>query len=802
MPLPPQQILQRLGCGASIAEVCAAAGTTRAAFDVWWRAATRSRVPPSDGTRSAPVQSRVRIERDQLGIPHIFADNDADLFFGFGCAMAQDRLFQLDYLRRRGAGRLAEILGPTQIELDRVARTIDLPGIAEREWADLPDATRMLVAAFAGGINLALDAARGSWPVEFEMLDYEPESWRPQDCLVIAGEFRWYLTGRFPVICIPELAKRALGGDGPLYRAFLQAEADAECILPPGSYTPLSAGSQRGSPTGGDPDGPRGSNNWVLSGSRSASGMPLVASDPHIAFAAVSCWYEVRLTGGSFDVCGMAYTGIPAVMFGRNRRIAWGITNNICSLRDLYLEREDPAHPGCFLYDSRWEPAQHREETILVKGASPVRYTIRSSRHGPIVDEILPPAARNTGPVSLRWQGAEPCRWLTSLLTLDRAASVAEAHEALRGWLVPTFCLVFADVDGRIGYRAAGEIPIRRERERGYRQGWNPAHEWDGRIPFHDMPHVTDPAQGYVATANNRVAADDYPQPLSGTWASGHRAQRLREMITSRDRHAVQDCMQMQQDVVSLRARNCLPYLLRELASDPFARVQAARSVLSAWDCRMELDRVGATLFNVFFARWCRAVVDERLPVDAAELAAPAVSGLAATLLAGDDIGWFHSRPRCDVLRAAFRQALEELTQRFGPDMATWQWGRLHRIVQRHFLSGVGDLGQLLDRGDRPVTGDGYTVCNTGFDPDGLATVGAGYRMVADLADPEATLYAVDAGAESGHPGSPHYDDQLTTWLDGSYHVLKLADTAGSAGRTCYLLQPESCAHEQAGPAR
>jgi penicillin amidase len=791
MPLSTKRLLSSLGSGGLIDEVCTASGITRDEFDDWWRATAASRVPPAAGECYTSVASPVRIERDESGIPHIFGGNDRDLYFGFGVAMAQDRLFQLDYLRRRGAGRLAEILGPNQVEVDRIARTIGLPRIAELEWTDLPDETRRLVEAFTDGVNLSLEAARGCWPIEFDLLGYEPEPWRPQDCLVIAGEFRWYLTGRLPVLCIPELAKRALGGDGPLYRAFLQPEADAESILAPGSYTPRGAGPTSGPPTGGNPDGPQGSNNWVLSGSRSATGQPLVASDPHIAFAAVSCWYEVRLTGGSFDMCGIAYAGIPAVMFGRNRRVAWGITNNICSLRDLYQEREDPAHSGCFLYDGRWEPAQQRDETIVVKGAPPVRLTIRSSRHGPIVDDILPAAARNTGPVSLRWQGTEPCRWLTSLLTLDRATSVAEAHEALRGWLVPTFCLVFADIDGRFGFRAAGAIPRRRQWERGYREGWDPAHEWDGRIAFDDMPHVTNPPQGYVATANNRVAADDYPQPLSGTWASGHRARRLREMITSRDRHSVRDCLQMQQDVLSLRAQTCVPHLLRELADDPDERVQAARSVLSAWDCRMEIDRVGATLFNVFFVRWCRAVVDERLPDDAAELAAPAVGGLATMLLAGDEVGWFHRRPRRDVLHATFRLSLDELTARFGPDMTSWQWGRMHRIVQRHFLSGIGDLGQLLDRGGRPVKGDGFTVCNTGFDADGLATVGAGYRMVADLTDPQATLYAIDAGAESGHAGSPHYDDQLATWLDGDCHVLQLGEGPGAEGRTCCLLQPE-----------
>ena len=380
--LESKELLRRLGAGESIQAVCAAGGLSRAEFDSWWQAETRARVPGQSGSQRAAINGAVRIDRNRWGIPRVSADTNEDLFFGFGYAMAQDRLFQLDYLRRQATGRLSEVLGPDGLEQDIVARTLDLRRIAEAEWRQTPDETRRLVTAFSHGVNAVMAASGDRLPIEFDLLDYAPEPWSPVDCLAIAGEFRAYLTVRLPVIFIPELGKHTLG-EGARYRAFLEGEADDESILPPGSYP---SGTGRTQPVGaavGDPEEGLGSNNWVIAGSRSTSGKPMVASDPHIAFAAVSCWYEVTLAGGSFNVTGMAYAGMPAVMFGRNERVAWGITNNICSQRDLYQERTDPAHPGAFLYDGRWEPGRERVEEITVRGGDTVRKTIRSSRNGP-----------------------------------------------------------------------------------------------------------------------------------------------------------------------------------------------------------------------------------------------------------------------------------------------------------------------------------------------------------------------------------------------------------------------------------
>lgn len=810
MKLSAKEILRRLGAGESIGSVCALAGMARAEFDAWWKNESSARLPATSGSVGAGVQRPVQILRNEWGMPTILAGNDADLFFAFGYAMAQDRLWQLDYLRRRGSGRLAEIFGAGGkeldllarvigindiFELDLLARTVGLRRIAEAEWQRLPQETQRLVESFSAGVNALMKDCGGKLPVEFDLLDYRPEPWSPIDCLTIESEFRWYLTGRFPVIVVPELVKRRLDdrlGDGPLYGAFLQGEYDDESILPPGSYAGVASGAEPVGTAVGEPDG-TGSNNWVLAGSYTATGKPLVASDPHVPFDAVSWWYEVYLCGGSFNVAGMAYAGMPAVMFGRNAHVAWGCTNNICSQRDLYQEKTDPEHPNCFLHLGRWVPAREITEVIGVKGSAPVRKTIRFSPNGPIVDEVLPPAARQSGPVSLKWLGAYQGGWLTALQAMDRARSAAEFREAMRPWHVPTFCVVYADVGGHIGYQATGRIPIRHVPERGFRRGWDAQQQWDALIPFEAMPHWEDPERGWIITANNRIAGNDYPYPLSGTWSDGNRAIRIRQRIEAKKALSREENASIHQECQSARARRCLPGLLKVLQTSSNPRHLEAAAVLAGWDGSMEVDRAGASIYSVFFSQWTKAVVKERFDGDAVGLVAGGAAGLAVSLLTEDKAGWFAAGRRAAAILAVMTSALAWLTERLGPEMKSWLWGRLHRVPLRHVLSGRGDLGQLLDQGGLPLRGDLTTVCNTGLGANFEARSGAGYRLIAELVSSPPGLWTVDGQSQSGHPASPHYGDQLRGWVEGQYHHIVLdVQAAEASAKSVLLLSPSS----------
>lgn len=776
-----KQLLRQLGAGESIASVCVLAGISRSQFDEWWRQQIESRVPAANGTVRLAVKSEVTIERDQLGIPHIYAANDSDVYFGFGYAMAADRLFQLDYLRRKGLGRLAEILGPEAKHHDLIARAVGLHRIAANEWEQLRPDVQELLNAFTSGVNAYIQQTSESLPIEFDLLDYHPEPWTPIDCLAIESEFRWYLTGRLPAIAMPELARRRLG-DGPLYAEYLLGEADEASILHPGEY-PSTCDKQDHEPVGNlmaDPQEGIGSNNWVISGRRTETGLPLVGSDPHIAFEAVSCWYPAHLCGGSFDVAGTAYVGIPAIMIGRNQRVAWGITNNICMQRDLYQEQTDEQFPDCFLFDGEWVPQKVRTERIPVQGSDPFEVKVVSSHNGPIVNDLLPDEIKQTDPVSLKWLGAYQGGWLTAMLDMGRANSSAEFREALRPWHVPTFSLVFADVDGHTGYQSTGRIPVRDTIHRGFRPGWDPQHQWRGLIPFEHMPRLDDPDRGWIATANNRVAADDYPHLLHGCWVSGWRAERIEQMILSEPQLTLASMQSMQSDVKSLRAQQLVPSLLKHMDRHADASVRAAGELLRHWDFHSTADSAATAVFNTFFTCWSHEVARERFEPAEVELMSKGVEWCAGRLLVADPAGWFSDGDREVRIANALSESIALLERRFGPDMSQWKWGDLHRMPRPHVLSQRGDLKHLLDPPDAPVAGDMVSVGNTGCGPDWTATTGGGYRMVCDLSSQPPTLHAIDAQSQSGHVGSPHYDDQFESWRNAAYHEIPLDRTVSS----------------------
>lgn len=787
MKVSEKDVLLKLGSGETPESVRDFAGLSIDEFQLWWDDQLKFRLPDMKGTRSFPNGADVEIFRDVRGVPHIYAKTEDDLFFGYGFAMAQDRLWQLDYCRRKATGSLSEVLGPDGLELDIIARTVGINRIAEAEIKLLSSQALGRLESFARGINLAMIEANGRLPIEFALLDYQPDPWSVLDTVAIWGEFRWYLTGRLPVIALPEIAKRKLG-EGPLYQAFLTSEAGDESILNPGSYKP-------GRPTGGvvgevvgDPHEGQGSNNWVVGPNKSTTGKPLVASDPHIAFGSVSCWYEVHLSGAGFNVAGGGYVGVPGIIFGRNERVGWGVTNNICSQRDLYQERTDAQHPGCFLYDVQWVPWKEITEEITIKGGDTFFKTVRLSHNGPIVDELLPQPSQDTGPVSLRWLGTEFSDEISCILAMNKAGSTKEFRDALSSWQVPTWSLVFADIDGHIGYQCVGNIPIRKGWDRGYRQGWNPKHQWDGLVPITAMPTMNDPPEGWIRSANNRTAPDDYPYPLSGTWATGHRARRVREMLEEKEKLSAKDFARMQMDTKSMRAVEGVPHLLDILSLVSDERMQQAASLLKTWDYYMKPDSTGAAIFETFFSRWLHRVAAERFDNQNAVEIAGAIGGLSLELLSKDQHGWFKNGNREEAIVATACEVIDDLSSRLGDDMVHWTWGDLHKIDLKHYLDDRGGAFGLVRRGGIPVGGSGTTVCNTGYDPTYMAAMGANFRIVADLAESPAGLWAVDAAGQSGSPGSPNYCDQLPEWTAGRLHHVPLDRKRVEAESQTYLI--------------
>ena len=767
-----KQILKQLGLGKSIAQICKDQNITSSQFDSWWKSETKSRLPLTDGNKLLLKNGSAQIYRDKWGVPHIHGSNTESLFFAYGYAMAQDRLWQMDYFKRRALGRLSEILGTSEVEQDTVSKTVGLETIAENEINSLPEETLVKLSAFSEGINSLIQES-DLLPIEFDILDYKPEKWTPKDSIAILAEFRWYLTGRLPVIAIPEYAKRVLQNEN-LYQEFIAGEAESETIVPKGYYQPdLNAGNNNGGVIS-EPNEGQGSNNWVINASKSQNNAPMVASDPHIAFTSPNCWYEAHFSGAGFNTAGAGYVGFPGIIFGRNESIAWGVTNNICAQRDLYKETPDENNPNMFLYDGKWEKSQTKQISIKVKNSNDHVINLITTRNGPIVDHLLPEPLKNLGPVSLKWVGFQFSDELTCLLDLNKSKTCKEGIKSLENWEVPTWSFVIGDNKGDICYQSTGNIPIRNNWNRRFRDGSDPESSWQTSIPKKYMPSIYNPSEGYARSANNRLAPEDYPYPLSGVWNSGYRALRIRQMLELKSNFTREDFAKMQLDVTSMRAVEVLPHLIKSLGFSSDPKISNATNHLKSWNAEMSTDSVAASIFEIFFATWCELVAAERFEKKSVPLISQAISGLSVKLLKDDQHGWFEKDTRQNTIIEAMHSTISKLTDQIGPNMAEWYWGKIHKINLPHKLSTIGDLGKLLDTGGDPVSGNGITVCNTGYDPNYLASIGANWRHNADLSETPSGIWASDSCGQSGHPGSPHYGDQLSDWISGNHHFLPL----------------------------
>jgi penicillin amidase len=731
-------------------------------------ASLQRRLPPVSARLSAPVSGQVEVLRDRAGVPHVYANSTTDVYFGLGFAMAQDRLWQMDRLRRRALGRQAEILGESYVKSDLMHHAVGIPAIAAREVELTDDATRTILESFVAGINRHIEACGRDLPIEFDLLEYEPEPFTVRDTIAILRGEWWSLNGRLQNLTIAEAA--ALLPEH-LRAAYLEPEAPEQRILPPGS--PYPAGNAvTGEVRAGTSDG-TGSNNWAIAGSHTASGHALLCGDPHQPFWLPSSWYEYAIHGPQDDAAGAGHPGVPGLWWGLNGAIAWAITNNGASTRDLYREEVHPSDPDLYRDGDAWRRFDERAVEIRVRGAqTPVKHLQRATVRGPIVNHVVP--SLNSGgepPLALRWVGQEHLDDVRAVVAIGRARDWDTFRDALRDWAVAVFNFVYADDSGRVGYQCAGRVPLRGRVVRGYREANEAADQWQGYIPFEALPHAVDPARGYVASANERAAPDDYPYPLYGSWGGGHRSERIRQALETSPVLDRDQSVDLQNDVKSCRAeRLCLP-LVRWLAESTDPDVAQARFLLSAWDHRYTLESAAPTLFETFMEVWQERVAQARFPAELIDLV-KGQGGPAARLIEHGDLDWFEGDLLVE-LEAAAQTAMARLRARHGIDPAGWQWGSVHLAHWQHPLSAPDR--DWLDVAPAPVDGGSDTLRNTGAgQPAFAATSGAEYRMVVDFAQPD-RLLAVQNIGNSGQPGSPHYADQFAAWLAGEYHVVPLS---------------------------
>ncbi len=707
----------------------------------------------------------IEILRDRAGVPHVYASSTRDVYFGLGFAMAQDRLWQMDRLRRRALGRQAEILGPTYVNSDLLHRAVGIPEIAEREVAATDEATRALLEAFVAGINRHIEACGKDLPIEFTLLEYSPEPFTVRDSIAILRGEWWSLNGRLNNLAIAEAAQHL---PERLRSAFLTPEAAEHRIVPAASDSGvLSAAGLHGMSDG------TGSNNWAVAGSRTRSGQGLLCSDPHQPFWVPSSWYEYAVHGPEDDAAGAGHPGVPGLWFGANGRIAWGITNNAASTRDLYREQVHPTDPQLYRDGDTWRRFEERIEEVAVRGHPAVRHTQQSTVRGPIVNHVVPAVDGDvTGaPLALRWVGQEHLDDVRAAVSVGRATDWESFRSALRDWSVAVFNFGYADATGGVGYQCAGRVPIRGRTVRGYREANDPADAWQGYIPFEALPRMVDPPRGYVASANERVAADDYPYALYGSWGTGHRAARLHQVLADDEHSDRERAIALQNDLKSCRAERVCPPLVGWLEQASHADAVVLREALRNWDYRYTLDSCAPTLFETFMHLWQARVAREHFPESVVALVQGSGGAAMELIEQGDeDLRWFTTDLRDEIATVAC-EAVAGVRARHGSEPANWQWGKVHLAHWRHPLSAQGHAG--FDIGPAAVDGGPDCIRNTGASPTLEATSGAEYRLLFDFAEPRQFLAVQNIG-NSGQPGSPHYADQFEAWLAGRYHVVSL----------------------------
>lgn len=702
-----------------------------AAYWVAWRP-----LPQTSGEIAAPIAARATVIRDALGVPHISAASWEDAIFLQGYVTAQDRMWQMDALRRLAAGELAEVIGPAALNQDQDSRRLRLSRIAEAQAKNLAPETKVIFAAYARGVNYYLETHRGQLPLEFTLLNYSPRPWRIEDTLLAALQMHRMLTTSWP----EEIRKLHMLEKGD--------KEKVEFLYPARTGTEVAPGS----------------NAWAVSGAHTASGKPILAGDPHLDWSIPSPWYLVHLKGGdgngasndALDVTGASLPGIPAVIVGHNRRIAWSVTNLEFDVQDLYKEQIN-AQNGRYQVSGHTVQAALERDWVGVKGQKPQQADTWITAHGPV---FLNDGGNN---YSLRWTAAERANMEFPFLALDRAQNWEDFNQVLRRYSGPAQNFVYADVGGNIGYHAAGMLPNRQ----GCRgdvpaDGSTDSCQWAGVIPYDDLPQVYNPESGIIASANQDPFPDNYRYAVNGGFAPPYRAREIRTLLSNREKWKPEEMLGVQKDVYS----DYLSFLAHQAVQawdkhpNSSAQLKAAAEALRNWNGQTEKKTA---------APMVATLLDTELRKAAAKVAAPGVEGEYAArmapvvvekLLRERPAGWFKDYD--DMLVNSLASAVSAGEKLQGSNVADWDYGQTINLRLAHPVGGELPLiGRYFNIGPVPMSGAPSSIKQT------TQRLGPSLRMVIDLSNLDQSQANLVTG-ESGHVLSRHYKDQWGAYYGGT----------------------------------
>ncbi|MDX1939169.1 MAG: penicillin acylase family protein [Saprospiraceae bacterium] len=776
------------------------------------------------------LQQPVEIIVDRWGIPHIYAQNEADLFFAQGFYAARDRIFQFELWRRQATGTVAEILGPRELKRDMGARLFQFRGDMKAEMNHYHPNGELIITSFVNGVNAYIEWTEKDpnlLPIEFKLLGIKPQKWTPevvvsrhqgllgnineelQTARSVAKigvekvkEYEWFHPGDPDLTIDAKIDTAILSKDIlELYFAFrrgitfepkdLVAEvrnSDVEKyrLLAKEDEAAFQEMLARGAEN-------IGSNNWVVSGARTQSGYPIMANDPHRALAAPSLRYMSHLVAPGWNVIGGGEPTIPGISIGHNEYGAWGLTVFGTDAEDLYIYKINPENPNQYWYHGAWEEMRIIKETIQVKGQSPVTIDLKYTRHGPVV--FTDTKTNQTCAVRCGWLEVGGAPYLASL-RMDQAKTWEEFREACNYSHIPGENMIWADRQGNIGWQAVGIAPIRRNFSGMVPVPGDGSYEWDGYQEIKERPHLYNPVEGYIATANENVTPPDYPHIQSTvgfSWSEPFRADRVKEVLGSGRIHSVADMAQLQTDYLSIPARTLIP-LLRNLKISDNEASEQVRQMLLKWDFQMTKESIEAAIYKAWEGRLYNNVKAQVVPKAHNDLASVPTMRIIEWLIFPD--GHFGKNPiqnRNEILTKSLREAVYNLGQKFGKDMNKWQYGQLDykHVLIKHPLSNAvkEEVRKTLDLGPVPRGGYSFTVNQTGGRDN--QTSGATFRMIVDTGDWDQAL-GTNSPGQGGDPKNPHYRDLFDIWVNDQYFpVFYSRKKVESVKDGVLLLQPK-----------
>jgi penicillin amidase len=725
------------------------------------------------------LEGEVEVVRDAHAIPHIYAESTNDAAFAMGFVHAQDRLWQMEFQRRVGAGRLSELFGEDTLKIDRFLRTLGVYRSAERNFANLEPDAQAVYEAYAAGVNAFLTTRDGPLPPEFLLLSHEPEPWRPADSIVWLKMMAWDLGGNALDEALRARMAQNLSAEqiGELWPGYPE---DGPAVLQSNAAPDLPWAALAAILPPRPPEG-LGSNNWVLAGEHTASGNALLANDPHLGLQIPSLWYLAHLSAPGLDVAGATLPGVPMPVLGRTPNFAWGFTNTNPDVQDLFIERLHPDDASRYLIPGGSAAFETRQETIRVKDGSDEELTVRETRHGPVVSDIISGSGeflRAGHVVAFAWTALRD-----DDLSAQAAVRIGLAEDwdsfiaILRDFHAPQQNIVFADIYGNIGYFAPGRVPIRRSGN-GWMPsiGWTGEHDWVGFIPPAALPRLFNPRSGRIVTANNKIVGPNYPYYITRDWTAPHRANQIGALLDAEAQHTVESFAAIQADITSRAAQTLLPRLL-ELTPSGSETTHEALNRLAAWDHVMAADRVEPLIYVAWLRELMHALFADELKGAFNDYWSIRERAILEALKPGNawcDDTVTATLEDCAVTASkALESALQFLAERYGSSLDGWSWGEAHYAYSEHEVLGrVPGLGPLFEirlangGGRNTVNAAGFTVRDEKI--PFAQNHGPAYRAIYDL-DPLGQSLFIHNTGQSGNPLSSHYRDFAEMWRDGEY---------------------------------